>query len=185
MVLESNIDVMHSLAEFYLRLRANRDFDLAIPCSDDIDAFVSQINDIIHDFRTQIGRATSQVKITNNRKELVRNNPTHTATHFKLTVMQVVQHLQSQSSERMEALNRNMEKEAIVVRIITIVTLVYLPATFVSVGRLAPICSRLVYMLTDLCRPSSAQMSSSTKARKAKATFPAWQWRDGSKYQYH
>jgi hypothetical protein len=34
----------------------------------------------------------------------------------------------------MEVLNRNMEKEAIVVRIITIVTLVYLPATFVSVS---------------------------------------------------
>ncbi|PVH76552.1 hypothetical protein DL98DRAFT_367039, partial [Cadophora sp. DSE1049] len=29
-------------------------------------------------------------------------------------------------------LNQNMEKEAIIVRIITIVTLIYLPATFVS-----------------------------------------------------
>jgi hypothetical protein len=45
-----------------------------------------------------------------------------------------MQHLQSQSTERMEILNRNMEKEAIVVRIITIVTLIYLPATFVSVS---------------------------------------------------
>jgi len=32
----------------------------------------------------------------------------------------------------MRRLNRNMEQEAIVVRIITLVTLVYLPATFVS-----------------------------------------------------
>ncbi|KAH8912896.1 hypothetical protein BR93DRAFT_122629 [Coniochaeta sp. PMI_546] len=114
MVLVSNIDVMQSLAEFYKRLQANKDFDLATPCSDDIDAFAAQINDIIHDFRIQIGRATDLVKVTNNRKELV------------------MQHLQSQSAERMEILNRNMEKEAIVVRIITIVTLIYLPATFVS-----------------------------------------------------
>jgi hypothetical protein len=34
----------------------------------------------------------------------------------------------------MERLTLNMEKEAIVVRIITIVTLIYLPATFVSVS---------------------------------------------------
>jgi hypothetical protein len=33
----------------------------------------------------------------------------------------------------MEKLNRHMENEAVVVRIITLVTLVYLPATFVSV----------------------------------------------------
>lgn len=47
----------------------------------------------------------------------------------------MVQHLQSQSTERMEILNRNVEKEAIVVRIITIVTLIYLPATLISVGQ--------------------------------------------------
>ncbi|KAB5576415.1 hypothetical protein GE09DRAFT_622164 [Coniochaeta sp. 2T2.1] len=114
MVLESNIDIMQSLTGFYKRLLANKDFDLGTPCSDDIDAFVAQINDIIHDFRTQIGRSTDLVKVTNNRRELI------------------MQHLESQSAERMEVLNRNMEKEAIVVRIITIVTLIYLPATFVS-----------------------------------------------------
>ena len=71
MVLESNIDVMQSLTGFYKRLRVNKDFHMGTPCSDDIDAFIAQINDIIHDFRTQIGRATDLVKITNNRRELV------------------------------------------------------------------------------------------------------------------
>ena len=47
----------------------------------------------------------------------------------------VLQHLQSQASERTEQLNRNLEREAVVMRIITIVTLIYLPATFVSVSR--------------------------------------------------
>jgi hypothetical protein len=70
-VLDSNIDVMESLSEFYKRLRASRDFDLGTPCSDDVEAFIAQINDIIHDFRTQIGRASDLVKVTNNRKELV------------------------------------------------------------------------------------------------------------------
>ena len=38
----------------------------------------------------------------------------------------------SESAERMEMLNHNMKQEAVVVRIITLVTLLYLPATFVS-----------------------------------------------------
>lgn len=71
MVLESNIDVMQTLVEFYKRLQSNRDFDLGTPCSDDIDAFVAQINGMLHDFRTQISRATNLVKVTNSRKELV------------------------------------------------------------------------------------------------------------------
>lgn len=33
----------------------------------------------------------------------------------------------------MEELNHNMEREAVVVRIITAVTLIYLPGTFISV----------------------------------------------------
>ena len=47
---------------------------------------------------------------------------------------QVNKHLERQSAERVERLNMNMEREAIVVRIITIVTLIYLPGTFVSVS---------------------------------------------------
>ena len=44
-----------------------------------------------------------------------------------------MQHLQGQTTEQTNQLNHNLEKEAIVVRIITIVTLLYLPSTFVSV----------------------------------------------------
>ena len=138
-VLDSNIDVMQSLTEYYKRLRSSKDFDLGDPCSDDIEAFVAQLNDMMHDFRTLIGRATDLVKVTKNRKELVGALGAWFC-HYMLTVMQVMQHLQSQSTERMEVLNRNMEKEAIVVRIITIVTLIYLPATFVSVSCLGPLC---------------------------------------------
>jgi hypothetical protein len=53
-----------------------------------------------------------------------------------------VQYVQTQTAEKMEGLTRctysvgvSAQKEAIVMRIITVVTLFYLPATFVSVGR--------------------------------------------------
>jgi len=40
-------------------------------------------------------------------------------------------------------LNHNLEKEAVVMRIITIVTLIYLPATFVSVGQMRNFMGRI------------------------------------------
>lgn len=55
--------------------------------------------------------------------------------------LQVLQHIQSQATEKMEMLTTSMhrvgnlsQKEAIAMRIVTVVTLIYLPATFVSVS---------------------------------------------------
>ncbi|RKU47531.1 hypothetical protein DL546_005494 [Coniochaeta pulveracea] len=114
MVLNSNIDIMQSLAAYYTRLTEDKDFELRSRCSDDIQAFLAQIGDIVQNLRTQLGRASDIVKITQDRKELI------------------IQHLQSQSADRMERLNRNMENEAVIVRIMTYIALIYLPATFVS-----------------------------------------------------
>ncbi|EXJ79745.1 hypothetical protein A1O3_08028 [Capronia epimyces CBS 606.96] len=118
MVLEANVDIMKSLCRFYDGLRSNKDVPQSLKdeCGLDIVTFIGQIEDMSSDFKMQIARAKLLVKITNDRKEMV------------------IQHLQSQATERMERLNQNMEKEAIVMRIITLVTLVYLPATFVSVS---------------------------------------------------
>ncbi|TID14704.1 hypothetical protein E6O75_ATG08850 [Venturia nashicola] len=117
MVLEANVDVMKSLCKFYTDLKSNRHFPqyLKESCDEDILTFTAQVEDMIYDLKMQIARATVLVKITNDRKEII------------------LQHLQSQATARMERLSANMEKEAIVMRIITIVTLIYLPATFVSV----------------------------------------------------
>ncbi|KAH7171387.1 hypothetical protein EDB81DRAFT_753773 [Dactylonectria macrodidyma] len=105
-VLESNIEVMTSLKRFYERLIANKDFDLK-DCTYEVEDFTSQLSHMMDDFRLQIGRANALVRMLSNRAELVRQH-------------------------RLERLNRNLEKEAIVMRIVTIVTLIYLPATFVS-----------------------------------------------------
>lgn len=54
---------------------------------------------------------------------------------------QILQHIQGQTTQRMEDLTISMhnigvesQRETIIMRIITAVTLVYLPGTFVSVG---------------------------------------------------
>lgn len=108
-VLEANVEIMSSLKRFYEKLAQNKNFDIR-NCEDDIEVFSNQLDSMMDDFRLQIGRAKALVKLTSDRTELVKQH-------------------------RLERLNQNMEKEAIVVRIVTIVTLIYLPATFVSVSR--------------------------------------------------
>lgn len=42
--------------------------------------------------------------------------------------------LEEQALDRTEQLNESMKREALTMRVITVITLVYLPATFVSVS---------------------------------------------------
>lgn len=120
MVLEANTDVLKSLRRFYVDLITKKDFPdkLKTACEDDNTAFTSQLDEIINDFHMQSSRAKLLVDIIRDRKELV------------------LQHLQGQAADRTEKLNKNLEREAVVMRIVTIVTLIYLPATFTSVSLL-------------------------------------------------
>ncbi|KAJ6191814.1 hypothetical protein J3E72DRAFT_35523 [Bipolaris maydis] len=116
MVLESNAKIVGALHSFYKNLVSREDFPsvLKTNCEDHFHAFFSQLDEIMGDFDMQLTRAKLLVKIISDRKELV------------------LQHLHRQASDRTEQLNKNLEREAVVMRIITIVTLLYLPATFVS-----------------------------------------------------
>ncbi|KAK0726600.1 hypothetical protein B0T21DRAFT_371892 [Apiosordaria backusii] len=112
-VLEGNIEVMQSLGQFYQGLAQDDRFPQR-SCAGDIADFVNQLDAMIADLRNGVSRAKALVKTTADRKELI------------------IQHRQNETEERMHRLNKNMEEETLVVRIITLVTLVYLPATFVS-----------------------------------------------------
>lgn len=116
MVLESNVDVIVALRRYYIALMDNSEFPdgLKRGCGGDVTAFAAHLDEIRNDFKMQTSRVRLLANIISDRKELV------------------LQHLQGQAAERTEQLNRNLEREAVVMRIITIVTLFYLPATFVS-----------------------------------------------------
>ena len=113
MLLESNIEILGSLGRFYTGLFTRNDFpgSLKTECEDDLRAFCSQLDEIIKDFQRQLGRVRLVASIVNDRRE---------------------QFIQAQTEE----LNRRTGREAVVMRIITTVTLVYLPATFVSVSNM-------------------------------------------------
>lgn len=132
MVLEANADVLTSVRQFYERLVENKDFPLKGTSSGDVATFTTRLNDMIYDLRMQISRAKLLVRITADRKSLVIFRLK--TKDFLSNRIQVLQHLQSQATEKMEILTMSMNKEAIAMRIITVVTLIYLPATFVSVS---------------------------------------------------
>jgi Mg2+ and Co2+ transporter CorA len=142
MILEANANVLTSLRLFYERLVDRKDFPLRGDCRDEVLAFATRVDDMVYDSRMQVSRAKLLVRIIADRKNLVS-----TLVHYFLHLfdvlrdLQVLQHLQSQATEKMEALTTSThkigimsQKEAIAVRIITVVTLIYLPATFVSVS---------------------------------------------------
>ncbi|RDW91278.1 hypothetical protein BP5796_02443 [Coleophoma crateriformis] len=115
MILEANMHVMTSLRKCYERLVEDKDFpSWKSTCREDVVAFADKVNDIIYDSEMQISRAKLLVRIISDRKNLIR------------------EHLQTQATEKMEDLTISNYKEAIAMRIITVVTLIYLPATFVS-----------------------------------------------------
>ncbi|KAI9767403.1 MAG: hypothetical protein M1839_004507 [Geoglossum umbratile] len=114
MIMAANADVLASLQKFYQNLLENKDFELRIACREHVSAFATQVDAMIYDSRMQTARAQLLIRIVADRKELV------------------LQHLQSQASESMHAIGIMSQKEAVAMRIITVVTLIYLPATFVS-----------------------------------------------------
>lgn len=135
MILEANLDVLQSLHRFYLRLSELKDMPQSLKdeCAYDLDSFQSHLDNITHEFKMHISRAKLLANIINDRKGLVsRISPQRCRSS---SFVQISQHLQGQAAERAEELTLNMEREAVVMRIVTIVTLIYLPATFVSVSQ--------------------------------------------------
>ncbi|KFY09750.1 hypothetical protein V492_05364 [Pseudogymnoascus sp. VKM F-4246] len=122
MVLEANSYVLDSLRAYYRGMLDGSDWRVTDLCRGEILSFCSQIDNMIQNARMEIVRVKTLVQIASSNKALV------------------LQHIQSQATEKMEELTMSMHqvgdlsrKEAIAMRIVTVVTLIYLPATFVSV----------------------------------------------------
>lgn len=121
MVMEGNVVVLTRIRNYYEKLLRNNDFTLSVDCGDSIGVFAAQMDEMIYDIEMQISRAKVLAKVTADRKTII------------------LQHLSSQTTESMESLTKSMynvgmlsQTEAAAMRIITVLTLLYLPATFVS-----------------------------------------------------
>ncbi|OIW32047.1 hypothetical protein CONLIGDRAFT_652875 [Coniochaeta ligniaria NRRL 30616] len=116
MMLRANGGILESITTFYQELMQNHDFPLRNDpdCQRAIADFMVELRDYMHDFQLHVDRAQTLGKITADRKNLVQ------------------QHLQAHATAKMEAMTSQAQQEAVTMRIIAVVTLIYLPATFVS-----------------------------------------------------
>lgn len=123
MVMESNVNNLSSLAKSYNSLVTEPQFpenDQAV-CKLAVQRFATHIHEFTYDLNMQIARAKVLSKVAADRKGIV------------------IQQLQTQAALKQEALASSMwefsekgQKEAIAMRVVTVITLIYLPPTFVS-----------------------------------------------------
>lgn len=121
MILGSNTDVLTALHEYYEDLLPDSDFPLRQSCRDSIIDFSRQLQDAVRDTKMQASRAKLVVRIAADRKALTQSHLTSQATAF-----------QNQATQKMEFMTSIAQRDAIMMRIVTFIALIYLPATFVS-----------------------------------------------------
>jgi len=151
MVLQSNADVMEKVKLFYVDIVADTQFPESQrdDCKKHVAAFVSDMNEIIYDTKMQAERAKVLSTLIKDRKEIVWLNISRAiSTDTNCQFHQLIQHLQTQAALRQEKSAQSMEdlagkstREAIAVRIIAVITLVFLPATFIAVRQSIPLGS--------------------------------------------
>ncbi|KAK7911646.1 hypothetical protein PG985_014127 [Apiospora marii] len=120
MALESNADNLESLSRFYADLVHDENFPTIErgACTKAVKKACSQIRELVYETRMQVRRANILVKTIADRKTIL---------------------IQSKAASRAEGLSASMWRQAessayetIAMRAITVVTLLYLPPTFVS-----------------------------------------------------
>ena len=114
MTLEFNADVLTALHKYYEGLLTRVDFPLRVSCRDSVLDFVRSLQDVVEDTAMQASYA----------RVVLRN--------ASLRKAQIQSHLSTQSALKMEFMTSVAQRDAVVMKIITFIALIYLPATFVS-----------------------------------------------------
>jgi len=135
--LKLNAQILQQLLEYYQNLRTRRDMpaQLVSDTEDDMLEFNTKISSTLTDFKMQQSRVELLVKLLEDRKTLLLSK----IEQSQMLTNQELSHRAHDSTRRMERMTESMEaiakkteRETILVRIITVVTLLFLPATYVS-----------------------------------------------------
>lgn len=161
MTLESNANILSSLRDFYENLVENSQLSIHI---NNLEKWSSEQKDFarslkyreseIHRFETRCNRL---VQLTADQRNLVCHCSDFTKNSADSSPKyQVIKQLEFQSSRKMERLSfetfflgKLAQKEAVAVRIITIVSLIYLPCSVVSVSSSIPFSS---FRISNQCK---------------------------------
>jgi len=146
--LESNTEVLTALLKFYRDLMESHHFQLREFSGEDVSAFTTNLVSTITECGTHISSINRLLRVIANKKNEVRKEYPlvfNTLPNVQITKPPQIQEIhQSEAAaltRSMHALTRSTlelgvlsRQDAVAMRIITVVTLIYLPATFVSVS---------------------------------------------------
>ena len=158
LILKANSSVLTELKHHYSNTADSEDWpqDLKSNCRGDILRFERRVASVQNDLWMQQSRTETLLRLLANRKSLVIVRPLHGAQttanktqlfgmlkHHNLEASKELAREAQQSADKMEAITLDMnniaqktKQETISMRIITFVTLFFLPGTFISVSRL-------------------------------------------------
>ena len=156
LILKANVTILTLLRGYYNSVTSSNDWpqDLQSKCSDDLLLFRQRVSNIESDFQMQESRTEAFLRLLADRKRLVILGSSHSAQVtanetqlygiFQYQSMESSKILASKAQEsavNMEEITKDMhviaqktKQETISMRIITFVTLFFLPGTFISVS---------------------------------------------------
>ena len=153
LVLKLNIGIIHQLKEYYETVTQLNSFPQEVIrlCRDDIQQFQMRIDGILNSLQTQILRLETLLRLAGDRKSLV-SQTVDLVQNAGLNHDQLHSILEYQNTETNKHSTRNMilmtddmndiarktKIETVSMKVITVVTLFFLPGTFISVSD--PIC---------------------------------------------
>jgi hypothetical protein len=187
LVIRSNVNILGNLKGYYNTLHTSTEFQMTLgnECDTPLQRFTAKVTAVVNDLELQQSRVETLLRLLADRKSLVGflfSQPWSLLIELQLLQlfahrnMSATKHLTERaqisaeksqiSAEKMESLTEHMtsialktEKETIFMRIITVVTLFFLPGTFVAVSRLFRLCCvnkvlkmRQTLMSTDIVK---------------------------------
>lgn len=153
LVLKQNVIVLKQLKRYYGFVSGRKDFpkDLADSCTEALGDFDLRIEGIENDMQTQILRLETMLRLLEDRKTLVKQiKPQKKSKQLKDDQLHSILDYQNTQTnkystrsmtimtEDMNDIARKTKVETVSMKVITLVTLCFLPSTFISVSLVSP-----------------------------------------------
>ena len=151
LILKLNISIIRQLKQYYDTIIKSKNFTQEVVqlCQDDLEQFELRVNGVLKDLQRQILRLETLLRLLGDRKTLVsqiiqsvqkarlKHDQLHSIVEYQNTEINKVSTKNMISmTEDMNDIARRTKIETVSMKVITVVTLFFLPGTFISVCEL-------------------------------------------------